>query len=429
MVGTQARRTLRRLVVVTAFLGTGQIVLAQSADPIPLVVKAGTPLSVALDERVRIERVGQRVSGTIVNPVYAYDRIVVPTGAKVLGVVAELKEPSVGSRVRGSLGGDFTPARGVVLVFDTLVIQGSELPIHTIVTGQQVNVTRLVAGGSKTEGSGKVGEAQADETDNPVAARARDEVAQARAAVKQRIKDALSAIKQPGKAERLKQAAMSRLPVHRQYLAKGTVYTARLESPLDFDPVPAVERAPPGASPVPGSVLSARLVTALDSAKTPRGSPVVAVMTEPVYSSDHQLIFAEGTEIRGTVTFAKPAARFHRNGRLRFLFERVMTETEQPDTLLASLYSVQTSADEHVALDDEGGASIGNPKTRFIAPVLAVVMLGASAYQPGETPEPGDVGGVEAGGYSGVGGVALSVAFWGLAWRVPHSARSPGRSG
>src|SRR5712672_2651247 len=126
MAGTQARRTLRGLVVVTAFLGTGQIVLAQSgADPISLLVKAGTPLSVALDERVRIERVGQRVSGTIVNPVYAYDRIVVPTGTKVLGVVAELKDPPVGLRVRVALGGDFTPARLVVLVFDTLVIRGT----------------------------------------------------------------------------------------------------------------------------------------------------------------------------------------------------------------------------------------------------------------------------------------------------------------
>jgi hypothetical protein len=405
MVKTHGAPKLAGLVVIVLSLGISQPVFAQSgADPVALVVQTGTPLSVALDARVRVQQVGQRVTGTIVNPVYVYDRIVVPVGTKVLGVVAQLKDPPGGTRVRAWLGGDFTPPRGVVLVFDTLLINGSaasELPIQTTVTGEQLNVTRLVAGGSKTEGS-----------ENAVASRVRDEAAQARESVKQSVKNALSAIRQPGKAQRLKQAVMGKLPLHRQYLAKGTVYTARLESPLDFGAVPAVERAPEGATPVPGSVLSARLLTALDSAKTPRGTPVVAVIIEPVFSSDQRLIFAAGTEIRGTVTFAKVAARFHRNGRLRFLFEKVVTPTADPGTLLASLYSVQTSADRHVALDDEGGASIDNQKTRFIAPALAVVMLGALTHRSteGAADESRDLsrgvveGAPGAGGHGAVGG-------------------------
>ena len=54
-------------------------------ESIDLVVAAGRPLRVALDERVRVKRVGQPVTATVVEPVYAYDRIVVPAGAKVLG--------------------------------------------------------------------------------------------------------------------------------------------------------------------------------------------------------------------------------------------------------------------------------------------------------------------------------------------------------
>ena len=59
----------------------------QTAEPKPtieLVVEAGRPLQVALDQRVSVKRVGQPVTGTLVDPVYGYDRILVPAGTKVL---------------------------------------------------------------------------------------------------------------------------------------------------------------------------------------------------------------------------------------------------------------------------------------------------------------------------------------------------------
>ena len=42
--------------------------------PVELIVKAGRPLRVALDERVKVKRPGQRVVGTVVEPVYVDDR-------------------------------------------------------------------------------------------------------------------------------------------------------------------------------------------------------------------------------------------------------------------------------------------------------------------------------------------------------------------
>jgi len=51
---------------------------AQSASTIDLVVDAGRPLRVELDQRIRLQRVGQAVTGTVREPVYAYDRIVIP---------------------------------------------------------------------------------------------------------------------------------------------------------------------------------------------------------------------------------------------------------------------------------------------------------------------------------------------------------------
>jgi hypothetical protein len=274
--------------------------------------------------------------------------------------------------------------------------------MRTVVTTASERVTLQVAGADEHPG---------------IATRARQEVAQ-------RTSEALGVLKAPGKMERLKEAAINRLPYHPQFLRKGTVYTAELLAPLDFGTTPAIPHAPPGTKPAPASILNARLVTALDSAKTEKGTEVRAIVTRPVFSADHELIFPEGTVLAGEVTLTRPARRFHRNGRLRFLFETVHLPDEDPAALLASLYAVRVSEDAHVAVDEEGGASGKSSNARFIAPALAVLALrastdrehhamdhdaddapGAARVQPG-----GNYGGRALGGFFGWGllGVAAS---------------------
>jgi hypothetical protein len=209
-------------------------------------------------------------------------------------------------------------------------------------------------------------------------ARARQEIRQRAhesiAAAKQQVNETIAAIKEPGKAERLKWLLINQLPYHRQYLHKGTVYDAELQAPVAFGRIEPVPSASAGTVPAPSSILRGRLATTLDSATTTRGSRLEAVVTEPVFSADHQLILPEGTRLTGEVTVAKPARRFHRNGQLRFLFESVQTP-QRETTLLASLHSVDVSADDHVAVDEEGGARVSDSKTRFVAPALAVLAL------------------------------------------------------
>jgi hypothetical protein len=61
---------------------------AQSnAAQMTLTVAAGRPLDILLDQRVVIKTVGQPVTGTLVQPLYAYDRVVVPAGTRVIGHV------------------------------------------------------------------------------------------------------------------------------------------------------------------------------------------------------------------------------------------------------------------------------------------------------------------------------------------------------
>jgi hypothetical protein len=94
-----------------------------AAEPssIDLLLKSGRPLRVALDQKIPVKHVGQPVTGTVVEPVYAYDRIVIPAGTKVRGHLARLDGGSRVARVRAYLGGDFSPPRQVVLQFDTLL--------------------------------------------------------------------------------------------------------------------------------------------------------------------------------------------------------------------------------------------------------------------------------------------------------------------
>ncbi len=48
---------------------------------------------------------------------------------------------------------------------------------------------------------------------------------------------------------------------------------------------------------------------------------------------------------------------------------------------LAAVHAIDVNADDHVALDDEGGAAVQNSKTRFIEPALALLALRGSLEQ------------------------------------------------
>jgi hypothetical protein len=360
--------------------------LRAGAQPpsIPLELKVGHPFRVALDQKISIKHVGQPVTGMVVEGVWAYDRIVIPAGTPVRGHIARIDSGSRFLRTRAYLGGDLSPPRIAVLQFDTLAIDGRDIDMKTVVTGG-VPVERQFARG--TEAPRGDADVNAGDTNEGLAARARSEVRQrakdAVASAKQRASDALATIREPGKMERAKDAVVARLPYHPQYLTKGLVYDVELTAPLDFGTATPAPLAPGDAMPAPDSILTARLATALDSSKTPRGTPLNAVLTEPVFSAAHELILPEGTTIAGEVTLAHQAQRFHRNGQLRFLFEHVQAPDRPSADLLASLYSVQASRGDHVALDDEGGASLGNPKTRFIEPALGILALRASITHDG----------------------------------------------
>jgi hypothetical protein len=370
----------------SAFSRTGLVAILVAG--LPLGVSAqGTPahghlllpsqrsVRVALDRRTILRRVGQPITGTIVDAIYAYDRMVLPAGTPVSGHLAGRVRSGKSRRALAMIGGDFSPHDRVTLQFDALhPSDGPAIAVQTTVTGGMERVRRQVA----PEPSGDAAPS--------AARRLRDQIAG-------RAHEAFGAIREPGRWERLKDAALMRLPYHPQFFRAGTVFTATLLSPVDFGDFALTPLAAAGSVPAPDSVLTGRLLTGVDSAHSPRGTPITAVITEPVFSSNHQLLLPEGTTLAGEVTYAVPARRMRRNGKLRLLFATVRRPAERDQPLLASLYALQSGAAEHLALDEEGGASVTNPKTRFLGPAIGVLALTGAIRQHTEAPdEPGDVG-------------------------------------
>lgn len=389
----------RIVVAVGAIVASAPVVFA-SDGVVALTVNAGRPLRVALDRRVVVRQVGQPISATVIAPVYAYDRVVIPAGSTVDGRVARLDPARKAVRVLAMLGGDFSPQRQIVLQFDRLTLpDGRQVPIRTTVSGGIENVRMEVAAADEKHGI----------------------VDRAREAVTQQAKDALAQVKGPDRKERVEDAVVRRLPYHPQILTKGTVFDATFVDALDFGTVVPASRAAAGSMPAPESVLDVRLVTPLDSAKTPRGTAVGAVVAAPVFSASHELILPEGASLEGEVTFARHAEHFHRNGQLRFLFEKVDVPDRGSAPLLASLYAAQAGAGQHLAIDDEGGAKVANSNTRFIEPALAVFALrgtlrhrgfdndGDANDVPGYTPRP-NVGAGAVGGFLGFGLIGSALA-------------------
>lgn len=346
---------------------------AAPADAVSLVVAAGRPVRVRLDARVRIKAPGQEITASVVDAVYAYDRVVIPAGATVTGRIVAMEPTSRWSRLRAMAGGDFTPRGAPLVRFDTLVRDdGTRVPIATALATGREGITRSMTTAAADDEAREGTMARARRT---VADRTKEAVESA----KERVAGAWHTVTAPGKGQRIKDFVVSQLPYHPRYLGAGTMYTAELAEPVPFGEAVPADAAPADDPPAPSTVLTARLTTPLDSSKSPKGTPVHAVLTEPVFGADHRLIYPEGTALDGEVTRAIGARSLHRNGRLRFLIEHVTAPGQAARPMLASVYAVDAPRDDHLIVDDEGGTRATNSNTRFIAPALAVLALRGGA--------------------------------------------------
>jgi hypothetical protein len=329
------------------------VVDAHAQRKVVLSLPAGTPLQVALDREVRLKKVGQPLQGHLMQPVYAFDHLVLPLGTRVEGRIAKIGRPTRKQLIFSILNADFSPACPIQVSFDQIVLaNGRHLPLHATVVPGSGQVIRLVDTGSARRGA-----------KNPVSAKMTE--------AKQEWHQAMQQIHQPGKMHRAVRIGIAQLPVHPQYIDAGTLYYADLEQPLSFgsEAVKAQELQSVGSPPPPGSVVRASLITPLDSAATKHGSAVEAVVSKPLFEGD-RLILPQGTLLHGSVLQVRPARRLKHNGELRIAFHELELPSGSTFRVDTTLEGIQAGTAD--TLDSEGAAKATSPKSRYINTGIAV---------------------------------------------------------
>lgn len=386
---------------------------AQTAAPRPvpqiiaLTVPRGTPFEVALDRELRVKKVGQLVHARVVEPVYAFDHIVIPVGTEVTGQLTGIASISGGKRTLAALDADFTPARQLEVSFTELILaDGRRFSLDTSVTPGSGQVIRFVTAADGKEKKMGVKDAASEKTK------------EAKEDARRQWDAAWKELKTPGHIHRLQRYLEAQLPVHGQYIPVGTVYFAELTRPLDFGTeVMTPEMASTIGLPIPpGSVVHARLVTPLSSATAQKGQEVEAVLSQPLLDPEKHLILPQGSQLKGTVRQAAPARYRKRNGQLRIAFQELIPPDGVQQKVEATLEAVQASKEANVKLDSEGGAEATTPKTRYLSTAVALTLAAASAHTDndanhGGTGAAGDTSSRVAGGINGFKLVGMVLGF------------------
>jgi hypothetical protein len=396
-----------------------------SPQSIALSVPRGTPLQVALDQEIRVRRVGQPVHARIVEPVYAFDRLVVPVGSQVNGQVTKIGAIPGGKRTIAALDADFSPERKVEVSFNDLSLpDGRHFQLQTSVSPGSGQVIRFVAAAESKERKG-IKDAASEKT------------RQAKEQAKREWDNAMKQLKTPGRVHRLKRYVEAQLPVHAQYIPVGTVYFAELNAPLGFGSemmTPQMASSIGGPLP-PGSVVHMRLITPLTSATSQKGEAVEAVISQPLLDGDRHLILPQGSRLTGTVSQVQPAHRLKKNGQLRIRFQELIQPDGTQEKVEATLEGVQSGKDANVKLDSEGGAEATTPKTRYLATAISLTLAAASFggdsdVDNGVAHTRGSTGAQVAGGVNGfkLVGMALGLAVHSRALGYTMGAYGAGMS-
>jgi hypothetical protein len=189
---------------------------ASDSKTIPLILSKGTAVEVVLDKEIRIQRVGQPIHGRVAEPVYAFDKLVVPVGTDVTGQITRLEKVAVGKRILDALNADLAPSRKVQIEFNDLQLaNGQHLPIRTSVIPGSGQVIRFIS-------------AVGDEKKKGIKGAASDQAKQAKEEAKKKWDAAMKQVHEPGKLHKLVKYCVAQLPVHPQYIDAETVFFAEL---------------------------------------------------------------------------------------------------------------------------------------------------------------------------------------------------------
>jgi hypothetical protein len=406
-----------------------------SGQDVPLTVSAGSPLRLYLTKRVP-KRLDAPVEAKLLAPLYAFDHEVLPSGIQVFGRVSQVQPVSRWERARAVLGGDFTPLHIAQVEFTSFLSpDGRRMPLQTFESTGLNSLFSL---------SPRKPRKQNPSNNGGIRGAARDQIN----TQIDRARSIPDMVRGRDKKEWVYDLLMSKLPYHPQSIHNRTRFDAELREPLSFgsETLNRESLLLLGTQPSPGSIAHARLVTPLDSRTSSQGEKVEAVLTEPMFSTDHKLILPEGTRVSGSVVMAKRAGWFHHGGRLRFSFQNVeltpvaaqlgpATGGAPPEFKTQASLSAAESDFAPLKVDKEGGVQAKESNTRFIGAAAAVLIAGRSADNEPErhggviTGQSANRGGRALGGGLGFGllgtiaaqsspNVGTALGYYGMAWTL-----------
>jgi hypothetical protein len=296
------------------------------------------------------------------------------------------------------IGGDFTPLHQARVEFTTLMLpDGRQMALQTVETTALNSIYSPQLPRKKVRPQKAKKQAQ---TSGVLGTGKQEVQKQINAAVNARTRGVADIVRGPDKRERLEEFLLMKLPYRPQWVRKGTRYDADLREPLQFGSatVSTEMLRVLGSSPPSDSIVHARLITPLNSSEAKQGQTVQAVISQPLFSPDKKLILPEGTHLIGGVTMVHRARWFHRGGQLRFNFQRVelpvavarsvaATDNVAPVKTLASLAAAESSGSTAIKVDKEGAVKAVEPKTRFIAPAISVLIAAKSLDNDSERME------------------------------------------
>jgi hypothetical protein len=321
-------------------------------------IPARTLLSIQLLRHVPM-KVGESLEGRLLYPVWVDNQVAIPAGATLRGTVLQL-DSDRSRRIHARLRGDFTPFHIPVVRFDSLLLpDGSLESVVSESARDGAPILRLSPAPGAKKGS---------------------LVSREIAAEKQRVKDAVAQFTAPGRGDRLVQLIYSQLPYHPERIETGTAWVVDLAQPLGLRLANPQPEAPEKADPPEPSAetewrLRAYLQETIGSADRKPGDTFQAVVSEPVFNAEHEVVVPQGSVLVGEVTQTKPARSFGRQGKLRFRFRQLKLPTGFTQPVEGTLAGVDANKGANLQIDTEGGIA-PKPQSRLLLPLVLTLLAG-----------------------------------------------------
>jgi hypothetical protein len=190
-----------------------------------------------------------------------------------------------------------------------------------------------------------------------------------RPGVRQKLKGAMAPLREPNKLQRLRQAAVTSLPYHPEYIDQGTVFDTALLEPLTL----LLPVQPNAVSLQASDYLHLHLLTPINSSTSAAGTQIEAVVSQPYYQADHQLLYPAGTRITGTVEKATSARWLKKNGSIVFAFHSVQMPDGTTRDIHSTVGGIQAERSEGLDVGEEGEIkATTSTLSRLLAPASLI---------------------------------------------------------